>query len=206
MIPGPAYTIVTQRLVIRCYNPEDAPLLEASVKESLEHLKPWMPWAHYESQETLQTRIDRLRRLRAKFDQSQDFGYGLFNPEQTRLLGGAGLHTRAGEGALEIGYWIHKDFINKGLATETASALTRVGFEIHDVARMEIHCDPANLRSAAVPRKLGYTQEAILRQHTPFLEEWRDSSIWTLLREDYPRSPSKSAVIEAYDAAHRRIL
>ena len=42
---GPAYRIVTPQLVIRCYNPVDASLLERSVSESLEHLLPWMPWA-----------------------------------------------------------------------------------------------------------------------------------------------------------------
>jgi RimJ/RimL family protein N-acetyltransferase len=206
MIPGPAYRIVTKRLVIRCYNPDDAPQLEASVTESLELLKPWMPWAHSEPQENLQTKIERLHQFRARFDQNLDFIYGIFNPEETRLLGGTGLHTRVGDSALEIGYWIHKDFINQGLATETAAALTRAGFEINKVARMEIHCDPANLRSAAIPRKLGYTHEATLRKHTRFLNGWSDSAIWTLFLEEYPKTSSKLTEIEAYDAANRRIL
>jgi RimJ/RimL family protein N-acetyltransferase len=205
MIPGPAYRIVTSRLVIRCYNPSDAILLTEAVQESVEHLKPWMPWAHTEDKETLQTRIDRLRRFRSFFDQSQDFIYGIFSPGEKRLLGGTGLHTRLGPGTLEIGYWIHKDFINQGLATETASALTRVGFEIHNVQRMEIHCDPGNFRSASVPRKLGYTLEATLLKHTPFLDEWRDSQIWVLHREAYNNSPASKFALEAYDAAGRKI-
>ena len=45
---GPAYRIETDRLIIRCYNPEDADLLAKSIWESLEHLKPWMPWVHSE--------------------------------------------------------------------------------------------------------------------------------------------------------------
>jgi RimJ/RimL family protein N-acetyltransferase len=206
MIPGPAYRIVTKRLVIRCYNPEDASLLEISIRESLDHLKPWMPWAHNESQETLQTKIERLRLFRARFDQSQDYIYGIFNPDQSRLLGGTGLHTRIGFGALEIGYWIHKDFVNQGLATETASALTKVGFEINEVSRMEIHCDPGNLRSSAVARKLGYTHEATLKNHVRFLDGWRDTAIWTLMHDDYPRTPSIEMELSAFDAANRQIL
>ena len=42
---GPAYRVHTQRLVIRCWQPEDAPLLKASIDENLEHLRPQMPWA-----------------------------------------------------------------------------------------------------------------------------------------------------------------
>ena len=38
------YRIETERLVLRCYDPEDAPLLKDAVDRSLDHLRPWMPW------------------------------------------------------------------------------------------------------------------------------------------------------------------
>ena len=205
-IPGPAYRIVTTRLVIRCYNPADAPLLKASVDESLEHLRPWMPWTKYEPTD-IQTKINLLRDFRGRFDLGQDFVYGVFNLDETRLLGSSGLHTRPGPGAREIGYWIHQDFINQGLAGELSAALTRTAFEVDGVQRIEIHCDPANVRSAAVPRKLGFTHEATLRKHTRIDEDvFRDTMIWTLLKEDYPSSPCARAEIQAFDAMGRAIL
>jgi RimJ/RimL family protein N-acetyltransferase len=45
---SPAYRIHTRRLVLRCWQPEDAPLLKAAADSSLDHLRPWMPWAHQE--------------------------------------------------------------------------------------------------------------------------------------------------------------
>lgn len=206
-IPGPAYRILTRRLVIRCYQPEDAPLLKAAVDASIDHLRPWMPWAA-DKPEDLQKELERIRVFRGHFDLNQDFIYGIFNQEQTRLLGGTGLHTRVGEDAREIGYWIHVDFINQGLATETSAALTRVAFEIDQVRRVEIHCDPENLPSATVPRKLGYTHEATLRQRSgPFADgHFVDSMIWSLLASDYPASPSAQADIQAFDAMGRQIL
>jgi RimJ/RimL family protein N-acetyltransferase len=205
-IPGPAYRIVTRRLVIRCYNPADAPLMKASIDESLEHLRPWMPWASGEPQE-LQAKIEGLRRFRGQFDLGQNFVYGVFDLQETRLLGGAGLHPRVEGNALEIGYWIHKDFINQGFATEVSAALTKVAFEVNGVERMEIHCDPENARSAAIPRKLGYTHEATLRRRTtPAPATTGDSMIWTLFAEDYPSTPSATAAIQAYDAINRQIL
>ena len=45
---GPAYRIHTQRLVLRCWQPTDAPLLKAAIDASLEHLRPWLPWAQHE--------------------------------------------------------------------------------------------------------------------------------------------------------------
>jgi RimJ/RimL family protein N-acetyltransferase len=203
---GPAYRLLTQRLVLRCWDPQDAPLLKRAVDESREHLKPWMPWAHGEP-ETVDAYVQRLRQARAKFDLGQDFTYGIFDPSERTVLGGTGLHTRLGEGAREIGYWIHRDHLNQGLATEVSAALVRVAFEVDRVSRVEIHCDPRNVRSAAVPRKLGFTLEAVLRQRTPFLDEpRRDSMIWTLFAEDYPATPAAQASVEAFDVVGQRLL
>jgi RimJ/RimL family protein N-acetyltransferase len=180
--------------------------MKAAIDASLEHLRPWMPWAAEEPQE-LQKKIASIRRFRGKFDLDQDYVYGIFDREETRVLGGAGLHTRVGPAALEIGYWIRGDAINQGYASEASAALTRVAFAVHGVHRMEIHCDPQNVRSAAVPRKLGYTLDDIRRQNLQFGEggPWRDSMIWTLLEEEYPNTPCAAAEIEAYDAFGRQL-
>ena len=200
-----AYRIETRRLVVRCYNPSDVQMLADSVTESVEHLRPWMPWS-YNEPEPIEVKLDRLKRFRGMFDLGQDFVYGIFNLEETRLLGGTGLHTRLGESELEIGYWIHKDFTNQGLVTESTAALVKVAFEILHVHRLEIHCDPANHASAAIPRKLGFTHEGTLRAKTPFLDRWSDSMIWGLLESEYPSSQSAQAEIRAFDAAGRQVL
>ncbi len=203
---GPAYRIHTRCLVLRCWHPADAPLLQAAIAANLEHLRPWLPWAQHEP-EALQAKIERLRQYRGAFDLGQDFVYGLFNREETEVLGSSGLHTRVGAGAREIGYWVHKDVLNRGLATEATAGLTQVAFAVDHVARVEIHCDPANVRSLAVPRKLGFCHEATLRHRarTPDGRP-RDTMIWTLLAHEYPTSPAAAADIEAFDVMGRRLL
>ena len=202
---NPAYRIETKRLVVRCYHPSDASMLADSVTESLEHLRPWMPWVHNEP-EPIEQKVQRLKTFRGTFDLGQDFIYGIFNTDETKLLGGTGLHTRLGENELEIGYWIHKDHVNRGLVTESTAALIKVAFEIIHVHRIEIHCDPGNLASAAVPRKLGFTNEGTLRAKTRFLDSWSDSMIWGLLEYEYPDSPSSRAEIKAFDANGQQVL
>jgi RimJ/RimL family protein N-acetyltransferase len=204
-IANPAYRIETERLVVRCYQPSDARLLAESVTESLDHLKPWMPWVHDEPEPFLE-KEKRMLRFRGMFDLQQDYIYGIFDPRESKLLGGTGLHTRLGEKELEIGYWIHKDHINKGLVTESTAALVRVAFEVIHIHRLEIHCDPGNLASASIPRKLGFTHEGTLRQKTSFLDRWSDSMIWGLLEEEYPDSPSAQARIKVFDASGNMLL
>jgi RimJ/RimL family protein N-acetyltransferase len=203
---GPAYRIETERLVIRCYHPQDANLLAKSITESIEHLEPWMPWVH-EEPEPIEVKINRLRKFRADFDLDENFVYGIFNKKETELIGGSGLHPRVGPFALEIGYWINVNHINKGFATENTSALTKVGFEIHNVKRMEIHCDPNNKASAAIPRKLGYKHDATLRKRNPNeKKELRDAMIWSLLKSEYKSSSLPEFPLKAYNAVGNQIL
>ncbi len=205
-VPGPAYRIVTRRLVLRCWAPEDAPALKAAVDASREHLAPWLAWARGEPAD-LQATIALLRVWRGKFDLGQDFVYGIFSRDERRVIGSIGLHTRVGSQAREIGYWIHVDHIGCGYATEAAAALTRVGFEIDHVQRIDIRVAVGNERSANVPRKLAYTREATLRRRDPAPDgALRDVMLWTLLADEYPGSPAAAADIAAYDAAGRRIL
>ncbi len=203
---GPAYRIVTPRLIIRCWNPTDAPLLKKATEANVDHLLPWLPFARNEP-EDLQIKIERIRLWRAKFDRDEDYVFGVFDPQEIRVIGGTGLHKRVGDRAFEIGYWVDREMINKGLATEISAALVKVAFEMLDARRVEIHCDPLNQRSAAVPRKLGFTHEATLRERHPDDDDvWSDLMIWSIFRSEYPASPCKEIEIQAFDSAERRII
>jgi RimJ/RimL family protein N-acetyltransferase len=204
--PPRAYRIETARTVIRCWNPEDASLLKAAIDASREHLRAWMPWASGEPQ-SLAEQVELLRRFRGEFDLDQDYIYGIFNQDESQVIGGTGLHTRLDSGAREIGYWIHVDYINQGYATEVISALIKVAFELDQVTRVEIHCDPENTGSAAIPRKIGFTHEATLRNRLVNSHgKPRDTMIWTLFADEYPASLASRIEVKAFDAVGNKIL
>ena len=203
-MPAPAYRIHTPRLVIRCLEPSEAPLLAEVITASLDHLRPWMPWAS--APEELEGIIPWLRAFRAAFDTDQDYIYGILTPDESEVIGRIGMHQGIGEGAREIGYWIGVGHAGRGYATEATAALTRVGFEVNGLERLEIRCDPGNGPSAAVPRKLGYTLDATLPGRVRGVDgAMRDTMFWSLLRDEYPASPSAAAQLEAFDAAGRRL-
>ncbi len=204
-IPTPVYRIETKRLVVRCWQPEDAGQMQEAIAASREHLLPFMPWAADEPQ-TIDQKIDLARRFRGKFDLGEDYVYGIFNQNESCLLGGTGLHTRLSGNALEIGYWIHTDFTRQGFVTESTAALTKVAFEIYHVDRMEIHCSVENVASASVPRKLGYGHEATRRDLGFSYGNPSDSMIWTLFAGEYPNTPGAQAGIKAFDAIGRPML
>jgi len=193
--------------VVRCWEPRDAPALKEAVDSSLDHLLPWMPWAAHEPQ-PLEEKVELLRRFRGQFDLGEDFVYGLFSRDEEEAVGGSGLHRRIGENGLEIGYWLRGSRVGEGLASESSAALTRVAFEVCGIDRVAIHVDPENERSAVIPRKLGFVEEARLRRRLPAHPggEPRDMIVFVLFRDEFPGSPAASIQLEAFDAAGTRVL
>jgi RimJ/RimL family protein N-acetyltransferase len=184
--------VLTDHLLMRPYAPDDAAAVKDAVDTSLEHLRAFMDWA-WAAPEPLAVVRKRLRMFRDAFRHGDDWIYGLFEPDGSELVGGAGLHRRVGPEALEIGYWIRASRVRRGLATEAAAALTRIAFERCGALRVEIHVDPANAASLAVAERLGYVREATLRKRLPPVEPGgarRDEVVFSLLDEEYPASPS----------------
>jgi RimJ/RimL family protein N-acetyltransferase len=203
---GPAYSIRTPRLLVRCFDPRDATLLKAAIDASLDHLLPWLPWAREEPQ-SLESKADALRHFRARFDLDKDWNYGIFTPDEAEIVGGIGMHVRGGREARELGYWIAKARAGTGLAAEAAAALVRVCFEVERLERVEIHCDEGNERSAAIPRKLGFRHDGTLRERSERGDGSRGGRmIWSLFAAEYEHSPCAAAECQAFDVLGRALL
>ena len=201
-----AYRVETRRLLLRCWAPEDAVILRSALDESDQHLRPWIPFMKDEPR-TLEQSAEWLRMHRASFDMDQNYRYAVFDRGDDSLLGENMLLSRAGPGALEVGYWTTRHAIGRGAATEASSAMIKVAFELAGAGRVEIHCAPDNEPSVAIPRKLGFTHEATLRDRAPDTEgTMHDLMIWTLFAENYPDSVASNMDVTAYDCLGRKIL
>lgn len=155
---------------------DDAPALIEAVNASLSHLRPWMPWA--QDPATVESIGTFLRGADLQWDGFQEFQFVIRDTPSGPIIGCCGLHTRLGVGALEIGYWVHVEHIGRGVATAAAGALTGAALRLGSVHRVEIHCDAANLRSAAVPAKLGYRLDRTEPRPPTTPGETREQMVW----------------------------
>jgi RimJ/RimL family protein N-acetyltransferase len=187
---GPAYRVETERLVMRCWSPADAPRLRRALDEADAHLRPWIPWMSEEPR-TLEQTAQRLRRERAEFDRDETYRYAIFTRDEATLLGSTGLFTRVGPRARETGYWLHPDHCGKGYASEVTMAMTKIAFDVDGVDRVELRCQPDNAPSNRVPERLGFVHEATLRR-AGLDSEGRlvDLQVWMLFADRYRDTPS----------------
>jgi RimJ/RimL family protein N-acetyltransferase len=200
------FRIETNRLIIRCYRMEDAPMVSDAITRSLDHLRPWMPWAKDQPAAPAAT-IKLVTLFRDTFYSGEDSFFGIFNKAETALIGSTGLHPRIGARAREIGYWINVDHVRQGYATETVAALLKIGFIIEDLERIEIRCDPNNLISQKIPKALGFKNTATLKNiDTDVNGKPRDTMIWSLLLKDYAHRPPQTMNIKAFDRDGQEIF
>jgi RimJ/RimL family protein N-acetyltransferase len=149
----PAETLTFDQVELRRWRVSDIETLNQVVTESLAHLLPWMPWAASHDRNAI---AEYLTRSAGEWESDQAYNYAITSGGA--VIGSCGLMRRIGPGGLEIGYWLHPEWTGRGLATMSAAALLRQGFELAEIDRIEIHHDAANQASGAVPRRLGFTE------------------------------------------------
>ena len=174
----------SDRLTIRAPRAADGTEMNAAVQETFDDLKPWMPWARQVP--TLEESETYVRRAQCEFLAREDLTMLLFLKGTNTLVGGSGLHRIDWNiPKFEIGYWCRKRFQGQGYISESTEAIARFAFETLGAKRVEIRCDPKNVRSRRVPDRLGFKLEGTLRNNTLSTSgELRDTLVFAKIRDD----------------------
>lgn len=205
MIANPIpYKIVSDRLIIRCYEPADVYQLNEKTNRSKNHLGNWLSWSR-DAPFTIEQHIDTIRRMRSMFDSDQDYTMGIFDKENGELYGGSGLH-KVSSREYHIGYWIDVEHQKKGIITETVKALTQVGLFVNQLDFVQVCNAKENISSRAIPEKLGFKLEATLRKRLKIDENtYHDKEIWAMNKEEFIANPKMKLSIECFDMIGRSI-
>ena len=86
----------------------------------------------------------------------------------------------------EIGYWLDAAHRGHGIITKATREIERLCFEDLGMNRIGIHADVRNERSRAVPERLGYRFEGVLRAKLAGADGApQDEAVYSLLREEW---------------------
>ena len=77
-----------------------------------------------------------------------------------------------------IGYWIDKNYANRGFTTQAVEALTHFSFEQLNLHRIEINIRPENASSRRVAEKAGYVFEGERPRYLHIGGSWRDHLVF----------------------------
>ncbi|MFD9902874.1 GNAT family N-acetyltransferase [Streptomyces sp. NPDC059063] len=152
------------------------------IEESLEHLLPWEPWVALHSEE--RTR-DFLTMAEAKWASGDAYNYAI--AQGGTLIGMCQSSRGAEPQGRRMGYWLHPAATGQGIATRATAAMVTEMFSLPDVEYLEISHDLANTSSAAIPRRLGFTE--VRREQATSPAAPAGSGIFVVWRLNRPAPP-----------------
>ena len=169
---------VTLALLEEQHAPELFRLLDANRA----YLRQWLPWldANTKPEHTVSFIHASLRQFAARDGLACGIRF------HGALVGVAGLHRidwanrRTG-----VGYWIAEAHQGKGLVTRACAGLLDYAFGELGLHQVEIGCAPGNLRSGAIPERLGFTREAVLRQREWLYDHFVDHVVYGMLSSEW---------------------
>jgi len=157
------HSFETKRLVVRCPAPGDGAAVNAAIRETWDDLHEWMPWAM--KRPTVPESEEFVRRAHAKFALREDLLLFIYEKDSGEFVGGTGLHRIDWRvPSFDIGYWCRARFQKRGFITESTAGVADFAERELRARRLVITCDAENVRSAAIPRRVGFVHEATLRR------------------------------------------
>jgi ribosomal-protein-serine acetyltransferase len=146
-------TLTKQGAYIKVIQPEHLNQLYELFELNRDYLRRHIPGI-----DLLQTREDVFQRWGALRDNSLPLGIWL---NETQMVGRCRLRRNEQSNCADIGYWISESYQGQGLMTAAVAVCVQFAFQEWNVEFMEIHCGENNLKSRAIPERLGFLNEGI---------------------------------------------
>jgi RimJ/RimL family protein N-acetyltransferase len=173
----------TARLILRAYERDDlAAFHDLFSREDVCRYIPFGPMDLEQARDKLELRVRQVR-----IDADGDaLLFAVVEAATGRMIGElmlrlASAHNRQGE----IGWAFHPDAQGRGLATEGARELLRIGFDEMELHRITAGCDARHGASLRVMERLGMRREAELIESELLRGEWASEIVCAMLASEW---------------------
>jgi len=171
---------VTDDCDLRSLEESDAEELYALVEANRSYLAEWLPWA---AGQTLGATVEFIRKTHRQLDDNDGLQGALVL--DGRIVGAGGMIGIEWEARKTgIGYWLAEEHQGRGLVTRAVEAMTAYAFDELELNRVEIQVGTDNHRSRAIPERLGFQQEGVLRDYERVGDRYLDIVVYALLAEE----------------------
>ncbi len=175
------FTITTPRLLLRKVTPET--YKEVFTQYSDPEI---MSFFGHQSREELVIERDRYEKGLSTFNKTVLY-FHMIEHSSSRVIGSCGFHTVYTQHArAEVYYWINKEEDRrKGYGTEAFAEVLKYGFGEMNLNRIEAFIGPDNVASRKLLDKFGFIEEGRMRKHYFINNEFGDSIMLSLLKEEF---------------------
>lgn len=185
-------------VTLRLLEARDALMLHVAIVENREHLKTWFAWpdqhkSENEAREWIEANLQR-------FAKGDGFDAGVFWNGQ--FAGACGVHSIDRVNRLaSMGYWLARAHNGKGIMTRAVAHLCDYFLGPVELQKLEIHCAEHNSPSRAIPERIGFTHEAVLRSSIRIGDTFHPRHIYGMLASEWSQAGGAKAALARIEAA-----
>lgn len=173
---------VDQDIELQLFQLHHSEELYSLVDRNRFHLREWLPWVDNMTSPVQYHGIIPI--WLKQFAENNGFNTGI--RYKGELAGSIGFHhIDWNNRQTSIGYYLAKGFEGKGIMTRTVQALVNYAFLDLNLNRIEIRCGVGNKKSRAIPERLGFVQEGIIRDAEFLYDHYHDLVVYGMLARDW---------------------
>jgi ribosomal-protein-serine acetyltransferase len=173
---------VDTEIELQLFQPHHATELYWLVDSNRMYLREWLPWVDSMTSPASYHSIIPL--WLSQFAENKGFNAGI--RYKGHLTGSIGLHDIDWRNSqTSIGYYLAEGAQGKGIMTRSVVAVLNHIFYELGINRVEIRCGIANRKSRAIPERLQFTSEGIIRDGENLYGQFHDLIVYSMLANEW---------------------
>lgn len=173
---------LTRGLSIDFLRMEDAPALYQLIDKNRAYLKEFLPWLDYCN--SVENSCEFISKITTENEEKRALTLCIRKDEQ--IVGVICFHPfNVSENSAGIGYWIDKEHQGQGIITQACECLINYGFQELNFSEIKISCNVANIKSQAIPERLGFTRTALVGKKEWLYDHFVDHCCYLMTTEEW---------------------
>ncbi|MEO5914627.1 MAG: GNAT family N-acetyltransferase [Luteolibacter sp.] len=176
---------VTPQIKLSLLEERHAEALFHVTDQNRAYLRVWLPWL-----DSTRTAEDTRAFIRGTRDDFATRGWAVcgiwFEGEICGVIGYNQIDWT--NKVAYIGYWLAENFQGKGIITACCRSLIDHSFRDLDLNKVVITCGTGNSRSQAVPDRLGFVREGVLRDAEWLYDHFIDHTVNAVLKREWGKA------------------
>ncbi len=169
---------------LRTLEERDTNVFYRLIERNRAHLRQWLPWL--DSTLTAEDERAFIRLAYNQYIENKAVTCGIWYHKQA--AGTISYHPIDWiNRKVEIGYWLGAEFQGRGLMTKSCAKMVEYAFSALHLNKVEVRCATGNTRSCAIPQRLNFKHEGIIRQAEWLYDHFVDLNFYGLLAQEWQR-------------------
>ncbi len=174
--------IIDERQFLERLSRSHVELIFNAIDQNRKFLRKWLPFVDFTHKIVDTERF--VRSILEKPTSSRDEVYVIWHKHEFAGLIGFKDADRIND-KIEIGYWLIEKMTGKGIATAAVRKMVNLAFRNMDMNRVQIRCGVGNVKSSAIPHRLGFKFEGIVRAGERHNHNYIDLEVFSFLKSEW---------------------